>query len=205
MDIPENEDFSPVIRKLDEPLKLIWIGRMYPGKGFLFVLKALSKLPEEINWELQAFGDGECRKKWEHQTEQMGWSARIHWMGSRPRAEVMEAQRKSHCLLISSIYELSCTCAIEALAAGIPSIAPDICGFPESVPDGCGIRFPARDPEEFITGLRDGIIHLYRNESERQKFCRNAKERAKTFSWDSKAKILNRIYSEKLRKQYMEN
>ena len=120
-------------------------------------------------------------------------------MGNRPRAEVIQAQKSSHALLISSIYELSCNCAIEALAAGIPAIAPDICGFPESVPDGCGIRFPARNPKEFITGLRDGIVRLYRNEAERRALCCNAKVRVREFSWERKAELLKQVYSAKLR------
>lgn len=199
MELPEREDFVPFPRKPDEPLKLIWIGRMYPGKGFAFVLKALMQLPEEINWELQSFGDGECRRKWECLADRAGLGDRIHWMGNRPRAEVIQAQKSSHALLISSIYELSCTCAIEALAAGIPAIAPDICGFPESVPDGCGIRFPARNPKEFITGLRDGIVRLYRNEAERRALCCNAKVRVREFSWERKAELLKQVYSAKLR------
>ena len=89
--------------------------------------------------------------------------------------------------------------AIEALAAGIPAIAPDICGFPESVPDGCGIRFPARNPKEFITGLRDGIVRLYRNEAERRALCCNAKVRVREFSWERKAELLKQDYSAKLR------
>ncbi len=199
MELPEMETFVPFPREPGAPLKLIWIGRMYPGKGFAFVLKALARLPKEINWELQAFGDGECRKKWERQADYAGLGDRIHWMGNCPRREVLRAQKSSHALLISSIYELSCTCAIEALSAGIPAIAPDICGFPESVPDGCGIRFPARNPDEYITGLRDGIVQLYRNEAKRRELCRNAKFCAMEFTWKRKAELLNQVYITKMK------
>lgn len=199
MDIKFDDDFTPVARKEDEPIKLIWIGRMYPGKGFSFVLNALAKLPKDLPWTLQAIGDGECKKKWQKQAKKLGFGDRIIWRGQCPRGEVLATQKESHALLISSIYELTCTTAVEALAMGIPAIAPDICGFSESVPENCGIRFKAENSTQFVDGLKSGIEWLYYNEEKRIEFCQHAKVAATKFSWENKEMVLNEVYASELK------
>lgn len=200
---PPKSNSIPTQRKEGEKLKLIWIGRMIPGKGFPFVLKALRQLSPDINYELAVYGDGYCCKKWKKMTKSYGMANNIIWHGNSPHDEVMTALKESHVLLISSIYELTCTVAVEALSLGVPTIAPDICGFPHSVPSGCGIRFKADDQTLFVKGLQQGIEFMYNHEYLRQVMSENALKNVSFFGKERTKELINQVYLKKI--QYGNN
>src|SRR5450432_4045901 len=47
-----------------EPLKIAWSGMHLPGKALPLLLRALAKMPRDLQWELTILGQGPCTQKW---------------------------------------------------------------------------------------------------------------------------------------------
>ena len=98
--------------------------------------------------------------------------------------------------VISSNYEGWNRVAIEAMAAGLPVVMTDVGCAGEVVRNGeDGIVVPVRDQG----ALRDAIIRLYRNPSERERMSRHAKETNAGLQFFSQEEYLDR-YSDVLLK-----
>jgi glycosyltransferase involved in cell wall biosynthesis len=191
-------DKTQLLRRVDgAPLRLIWIGNCFPGKALNFLFAALPRLRPESNWRLDIFGSGPMQRKWQRQAARMGLSERVVWRGRVSREEVLNCLREAHLLTVTSVYDLTSTVVVEALANGVPVLCPDHCGFHDAVTDGCGIRFPAGNPKEFVTGLYKGVQQLHDNEELRERLACGALERAKDFEWEAKARRVSEIYLRK--------
>lgn len=104
----------------------------------------------------------------------------------------------AHGMLITSLRDLTSTVTVEALALGLPIICLDHCGFAEVVNESCGIKVPVTTPGDVINGLAWAIEQLARDENQRQALAQGALERARDFSWEHKARIVDRIYRAKV-------
>jgi len=87
-----------------------------------------------------------------------------------PRSTALAKMQEAHVLVITSIYDLTSTVLVEALAAGLPVLCPDHCGFADAITTECGIKVPAASSHELIAGLRDGILRL-NNEATRSQLA----------------------------------
>lgn len=105
--------------------------------------------------------------------------------------------RESHLMLITSLRDLTSTVTVEALAAGLPIVCLDHCGFGEVVDESCGIKIPVTTPREAIEGFARAISELERDEEKRQRLALGALRRAREFSWERKAEAINEIYQSK--------
>jgi glycosyltransferase involved in cell wall biosynthesis len=104
--------------------------------------------------------------------------------------------QEAHVLVITSIYDLTSTVLVEALAAGLPVLCPDHCGFADAITTECGIKVPAASSHELIAGLRDGILRL-NNEATRSQLALGAIRQSAAFGWDLKARAVSEIYLRK--------
>jgi len=124
------------------PLKLVFVGRQVPVKGFDVLLRALptvlARFPET---SLTALGDGPQRASNELLARELGIASRVEFQGDRRPAEVSEQLHRSDMLVLSSrtmadgAAEGGAPVVIkEALAVGLPVVATDGGGTPEAVP-----------------------------------------------------------------------
>src|SRR5579859_118170 len=186
-----------VRRQPSMPLALLWCGNLLPGKALPFLLSALQLLPADLNWRLTIIGDGPCSAKWRRLARTSGVADRCEWFGQVPRQAVLQKMQESHVLVITSVYDLTSTVLVEALANGLPVICPDHCGFRDAITPECGIKVSARSRREFIFGLRDGILRLD-DESLRLRLGKGALRRSEEYKWDLKAKAVSNIYFHKM-------
>lgn len=186
------------LRAAEEPLRLVWSGQHTPGKALNLGLLALSRLPADVNWELHILGQGERTAAWQRLAERRGISGRCRFQGWLPRAQALEIMQEAHGLLITSLRDLTSTVTVEALALGLPIVCLDHCGFAEVVNETCGLKIPVTTPNETIAGLAQAIEQLARNEHQRQALARGALQRAQDFSWEEKARVVDRIYRAKV-------
>jgi glycosyltransferase involved in cell wall biosynthesis len=189
---------APLQRHPSEPLALIWSGNHLPGKALPFLLSALKTLPADLNWKLTILGDGPCSAKWRKLAMINGIADRCEWLGPVPRSTALEKMQQAHALVITSIYDLTSTVLVEALATGLPVLCPDHCGFADAITAECGIKVPATSSRELISGLRDGIVRL-NNELVRFQLAQGAIRRSANYEWDRKALNVSEIYNLKTR------
>jgi len=185
-------------RELYEPLRIVWTGLHIPRKALNLALAALATLPKELTWELHVLGKGPRTPAWQQLSKKLGVAEYCRFHGWLPRASAMEIMSSGHLLLITSLRDLTSTVTIEALAAGLPIICFDHCGFSGVVNDTCGIKVPVTTPEKSVAGLAKAIEELARNEDLRYELAKGAAQRSHDFSWEKKAELVNNIYYQKL-------
>lgn len=178
------------------PLALLWCGNHIPGKALPFLLAALKKLPAQLNWKLTVLGDGPCSKQWQRLARKSGLAHRCEWFGQVPRSTVLDKMQAAHVLVITSIYDLTSTVLVEALASGLPVICPDHCGFADAITPDSGIKVPATSSHALIEGLRAGIVRLD-DEAVRLHVAAGALQQSSAFEWDLKARAVSDIYFRK--------
>jgi len=186
-------------RRDGEPLKIVWSGFHYPGKGLPFLLEAVSKLPMSVNWQLKILGQGPYTGRWQQAAERLGLNGRCQWLGKLPRYEAVSVMSSAHILAITSVHDLTSTVLLESISQGVPVICPDWSGFATVVTDNCGIKVPLQNPRQFIGGLASALVKLANDELERQRLAEGALQRAANYSWGEKARRVDSIYRQAVR------
>ena len=183
----------PVRRLPSEPLHLLWCGRHIPGKALPFLFSALQLLPPHLKWKLTIAGDGPCSARWRRLAQAKGVSDRCEWLGQVARETVLRRMQTAHALVVTSVYDLTSTVVVEALANGLPVICPDHCGFKDAITPECGIKVPASSKRELVRGLADAIRLLF-EEDRRSELAKGALARSAAYRWEAKARAIDEIY-----------
>jgi glycosyltransferase involved in cell wall biosynthesis len=182
------------LRRVGEPLRLAWSGRLLPGKALHLLLQALAALSDATDWRLDVYGDGPCKIAWERLADRLNLGSRVVWHGQVSRADALTGLKAAHLFVTTSLKDLTSTVILEALANGVPVICPDHCGFADVVTERCGIKIPIRRVRQFEQGLSDAIATLANDETERCRLGEGALVRAREYSWEAKAKAINLVY-----------
>jgi glycosyltransferase involved in cell wall biosynthesis len=190
---------APVRRLPSEPLHLLWCGHHNPGKALPFLFAALQLLPPHFEWKLTIAGSGPCSATWRRLAQVTGVNDRCEWLGQVARETVLRRMQTAHALVVTSVYDLTSSVVVEALANGLPVICPDHCGFKDAITPECGIKVPASSKRELVRGLADSIRPLF-DEDRRLELAYGAIARSTAFDWETKARVVDEIYRAKLRR-----
>ena len=186
----------PMARLEREPLRLLWCGLLECRKALPLLLKALQQLPSHLQFELAIIGQGSLSAEWKKLARTAGLDDRCTWLGAIPRASVLHQMQVAHALVITSVYDLTSTVLVEALANGLPVICPDHLGFRDAITEECGIKVPATTKRDLVGGLRDAIVRM-NDDDFRMRLARGAAMRSLNYAWDIKAKAVSEIYYRK--------
>jgi glycosyltransferase involved in cell wall biosynthesis len=200
--LPRQTTDTHFVREDREPLRIAWSGLHLPGKALHLLLRALSRLPESIDWRLDIYGDGPSRTGSQHLASRLGIELQCIWHGQVPRTEALEGLKSAHLFVTTSLKDLTSTVILEALANGVPVVCPDHCGFADVVNEHCGIKILIGNVREFETGLSRAIVAIARDEAMRRRLAEGALLRARDFSWEAKAEAIDRVYDRVLRGAY---
>jgi teichuronic acid biosynthesis glycosyltransferase TuaC len=114
--VPANgaEPQSPVI---------LSIGNLIPTKGHELLLRAIAAItPAHAHASCRIIGDGPERKRLQKLAGDLGIRERVHFLGRRPRAAVVQAMKECTLFALPSSYEgLGCV-YLEAMSAARPAI-----------------------------------------------------------------------------------
>lgn len=99
-------------------------------------------------------GDGPERMHCEQLAHQLGLNNAIHFVGSIQ--EVAPLLAIGDVFVLASAYESFGLAALEAMACGVPVVAPAVGGLPELIRDKAGRLFPPDD----LTAARNAILHI---------------------------------------------
>jgi glycosyltransferase involved in cell wall biosynthesis len=130
---------------------LVFAGRLTQQKAMHVALAALERVPEV---ELTIIGEGPERERLERLAREAGLNGRVHFAGSLPREQVLEALARAQAAVLPSDWENFPHAAVEALAVGTPLVATDVGGVGEIIVDGVnGLLVPPGSPEAFGAAL----------------------------------------------------
>jgi glycosyltransferase involved in cell wall biosynthesis len=137
--------------ELDARPALLFAGRLTPAKDLCVLLRALVDVPDAV---LTLVGEGADRPSLEALVSDLGVDARVRFLGTRPRAEVLGLMAAADAVVLTSAWENFPHGLVEALAMGTPVIATRVGGVPEIVADGeNGLLVPPGDPQAFAAAV----------------------------------------------------
>ena len=137
-------------RERPSPFELIAAGRLADIKGFPLLLDAVATLRKQgRDVRLTLAGDGPARKKLEEQAQRLGIADRVVFAGWKNQDDLRALYRQSDAFVMSSFAEGVPVVLMEAMATGVPCVAPRINGIPELIRDGMdGLLFTVSDVAE---------------------------------------------------------
>ena len=179
------EDYN--VKTKDEGY-LLYIGRLSKEKGVFDLIKGM----KNNNKKLYIAGSGPERDKVEEFIKKEKLSNRVHLLGFLNALEVKDYVRKSHAVVVPSVWYENCPYSVlETIAIGKPIIGADIGGIPELVIDGKnGLLFESGNSDD----LSKKIDMLYNDEKLYKKFCDNSKKLSKQYDKELYYKELIKIY-----------
>jgi glycosyltransferase involved in cell wall biosynthesis len=103
---------------------------------------------------LDVAGDGPLLEELRQRADALGLGAAVRWLGRRNGAEVADLMRESDLVVLSSRWENLPVVLLEAMASGLPVVAPAVGGVREIVDDDSGAVVPSGD----VRALADALI-----------------------------------------------
>ncbi len=202
----DTEKFQPSLRRpdffqseynleqVDSLVKIIFLGRLYPDKGWDFTLEAFRTLSTQIDLSKVAIivaGDGPMRE--EIATKLTALAPQVHLLGRVVPEKVPALLVNCDLHVTTSEKETRGLTILEALAAGIPVVAPNSGGVVENINnDYNGYLYQPGDRLDFCHKLKK----LIENESLRQKMGERGKISLKELSWQHSIRNLVNIWEE---------
>jgi glycosyltransferase involved in cell wall biosynthesis len=152
-------------RELNKNIEIGSVGRLTEQKGYIYLLKAVGIIKESrSNVNFSIIGDGPDFNKLQKLIEDFNLSDKIKLMGFH--SDIPNILSKWHIYIQPSLWEGLCITVVEAIASGLPVVATNVGGIPESVIDGYnGFLVPPKDPK----ALAEKIIELVDNPELRTK------------------------------------
>lgn len=137
------------------PFKLISVGRLAAVKGYPLLIEAVARLAAQgRDVHLTLVGDGPEKPELEQQSRNLGIADRVVFAGWRSQDELRELYRKSEVCVLSSFAEGIPVVFMEAMALGVPCVAPRITGIPELIRDGVdGLLFTPANIDELSAAI----------------------------------------------------
>lgn len=142
-----------------KPLRIITVAMLYPIKGLDFLLKVFSRINLSEQCELTIIGDGPERDSLQEFAKELKIDANVYFSGMKNKQEIAELLRESHLFVLTSRYETQGVVLIEAMASGLPIVAPSVGGIPEIVKPFCGALFTPDNISEAVEKLEYVLTH----------------------------------------------
>lgn len=141
---------------------VISVGRLVPPKGHIYMLEALARIPVQQRPYVLIVGDGPERASLQSHATALGLTHDVRFMGNR--ADVPQLLGAADIFVLSSLLEGLPLALLEAMAAGVPTIATAVGGIPEVIEEGkSGLLVPPADADALASALQ----HLL-NDPQRQ-------------------------------------
>ena len=121
-----------------EPVRVVWVGRLYPEKDPMLAVRALERLREDRPATLDVYGGGIL------ESELAGLARSRPWLtlhGARGWDEIQEAQAAAHLCLSTSAADNVQVAVLEALSRGIPVVSTRVGDAPRYYATGQLGRF----------------------------------------------------------------
>ena len=150
----------PPARERPERFEVLAVGRAVEKKGLDTLLRALARLPADIDWRFTHIAGGPLLDDLRALADELGIAARCSWLGKQAQARVLEAYRAA------SVFALPCRIAadgdrdglpnviVEAQSQRLPVVSTAISGIPELIRhEANGLLVEPDDPDAVRAAL----------------------------------------------------
>lgn len=191
----ETKRFKPAGRPPNSKVKILFIGRLIPRKGFQRVVKALPKVREQAKnpFEVEVVGTGASRWQLDAVAEELGVSDLIHYVGTVPYDQLEKAYQYADIFVLTSLSEGMPSVILEAMGCGLPVVASDVGGNNELVEEGVNGYLIKGDD---IETLAQQLTRLIDDESLRRQMGQVGREKALKYDWENIMREYNKLYEQ---------
>jgi glycosyltransferase involved in cell wall biosynthesis len=170
------------LSQVDPLVKVVFLGRLYPDKGWDFTLDAFKTVSQQIDLTKVAIivaGDGPMREEIADKLKTL--APHVYLLGRVSPENVPALLMNCDLHVTTSEKETRGLTILEAFAAGIPVIVPCSGGVVENIDDGNnGFLYSPGDRYNFTNKLK----LLVENSALRQQMGERAKTSVQGYSWD---------------------
>jgi len=179
---------------------LLYVGRLAPEKNLRLLTGTMSELhaQSERDWRMIVVGDGIGRDKFLAESKSRA-PDRVIWLGHlRNRSELAEIYANCDVFVHPNPHEPFGIAPLEAMASGLPLIAPDRGGV-LSYADSSNAWIVRPTPEAFAQAAREVMF----DDRLREHRISNALRTAEQFRWEKVANSFLDLYEDMLRQKDM--
>jgi glycosyltransferase involved in cell wall biosynthesis len=188
----DTEQFSPPERRRPgTPVRLITVARLLERKGIQTILEACAH-PTLLPVELEIIGTGPYEATLREMVDALGLGDRVKFLGFVPNEELPRYYRRSDIFVLPSETESFGLVFAEAMSSGLPILASNVGGIPETVRDEIdGLLCPPSDP----ASLRKNIMRLIDSVPKRAEISISQRQRIlKYYPWEHIAARYAEVY-----------
>ena len=205
------DHFSPDLRQadyfgqahnlpqVDQQVKLVFVGRLTPDKGWDFTFKAMQEVLTRVNpaqVALLVAGDGSMGEEIAQALQQL--TPHVHMLGRMAPEQIPALLANSDIHVTTSEKEARGLTVLEAFASGIPVIAPRAGGVVENIVDGWnGYLYTPQSADDFSNRLQQ----LVEDPMLRQHMGERAQSSLDQYSWDNTVHTLVSLWQEAIRRR----
>lgn len=189
------------IKAIDNLVKVIFLGRLYPDKGWNFTIDALASLSHRLDLNKVAIivaGDGPMKEEIAVKLNKL--APHVHLLGRVSPENVPALLTNCDLHVTTSEKETRGLTILEAFAAGIPAIAPNAGGVVENINSGKNsLLYTIDDRADFI----DKLKVLVENADLRKQMGQQAKLSVEGYSWENSVQNLVNLWQEEINRQWV--
>ncbi len=160
------------------PVKLIYVGRLFPAKGVHVLIEAAKVIREKgRDFRIDIIGKGQERYEEDlrKKIEEYGLGPKVILKGMVPQEDLPEHYRQADIAVAPSLKETFGITLIEAMSSGLPVVASGVEAIPENIEDGVdGMLVKPENPDV----LAGAVISLMDDREKRLRMGRAAREKA---------------------------
>jgi glycosyltransferase involved in cell wall biosynthesis len=168
-------------KSLDQPLRLLFVGRVESDKGVGICVELLSELNHAgVDAKLDLVGDGWERESFEQRVREKELNSKVSFQGELARNRLGEYYSNAHFIVLPSTTEGWPKVLSEAMAYGAVPIASAVGSIPEYLARfSTGQAISSRNPRSFA----DAIETYLHDPARWQEHSKNAVKAAEQFSY----------------------
>jgi glycosyltransferase involved in cell wall biosynthesis len=169
-------------KRLREPIRLLFVGRLVAAKGGGRALDILAGLVRRGRQAcLDVVGDGAHRPRFEALAAELGVTDKVRFHGVQARVALNEFYRHAHVMLLPSASEGWPKVLSEGMAYGAVPVAGAVSSIPQVLADtGAGLALPPLDIRAYV----EAIDELLRDPARWEEMSRKSLEAAPAFTYE---------------------
>lgn len=141
-------------------IELLYVGKLIKRKHAEYVVEALNKLKDELDFNFNIVGEGPMSSTLRQMTEKYGVSDRIHFIGSVSRIVVYSYMQNADIFIMPSIEETLGLVYLEAMMHGCITVGTENEGIDGVIVDGKNGFLVKPNSEESVLMVLKRIVQL---------------------------------------------
>jgi len=187
-----------LVNKTEKKLTIGIVKKLEPYYGVEYLIKAFHLVLKNFsNVRLVIIGDGSEKKRLENLTAELKINDYVEFLGLINHKDLPDYYRNIDIFVVPSLTESFGVVVVEAASCGLPVIASNVNGLPETVIDGeTGFLVPPQNPQI----IAEKILYLINNSDIRKRMGRAARTFVEEYYvWEKNAALMEKLYLESVK------